>query len=126
MKRKGILCFIIREEQVLFAKIDYGKGNVVWNGISGFIEPNEQKEDAVLREIEEEIGIKIDKKYLEYRGSHKVSDELQLEIFVAYGWDGVPTPQEVSIKELKWFSKDNLPYDEMFPGNKDWVLKFIK
>lgn len=125
MKRKGILCFIKRGDQVLLAKIDYGNDKIVWNGISGFVEDNEKEEDAVIREVEEEIGIKIDDVSLKYRGNYIISEELELDIFVAFRWTGTPKIQEESIKELQWFAVSSLPFEEMFPNNKDWVLDFL-
>lgn len=121
MISKGILCFIKRGDEVLLLDTDYGNGNKVWNGVSGYVEPGELMEDAVLRETKEEIGIDIEKTSLVYKGCRVVSEELTLELFTADRWSGVPVSQEESIKEVRWFKINDLPFDAMFPGNKEWV-----
>lgn len=110
----------------MLGKFDYGNEMLIWNGISGFIELNENTIDAVFREIKEEIGIEIDESSLEYKGNRKISDEFELEIFIAHNWNGDPEPKEKSLKKLQWFLIDELPFGEMFPGNEEWLLNFLK
>ena len=112
--------------QVLLANIDYGDGKIVWNGISGYVELDEEREDAAVREVREEIGIEVEKSSLQYKGNHILSEELDLEVFVATKWSGIPASQEESIKKLQWFAIGDLPFEEMFPDNKEWVLEFLK
>lgn len=121
MKRTGMLCFLRQGEKVLLIKVDYGNGMVVWNGVSGFVEEGEEVTSAVLREVKEEIGIDIDASSVTYKGNHVVSPELELEIFTATKWSGVPGSKEESIKDIQWYEIDNLPFSEMFPGNDEWI-----
>ena len=125
MKRKGILCFIRREDKVLLIEVNYGEGKVIWNGVSGFVEPGEELASAVVREVREEIGIDIDPSSLVHKGAHAVSDVLDLEVFVATEWVGEPQPKEDSIVVARWFRVDDLPYDHIFPGNQDWLPGFL-
>jgi 8-oxo-dGTP diphosphatase len=125
MKREGILCFLKQNNDVLLILVDYGN-KVVWNGVSGYIDPNENREDAVVREVKEEIGVSIDSSTLQYKGTHRVSDNLNLYIFTAIKWEGDPEPKEKSIKEVRWFAINNLPFQEMFEDNKNWISDLLK
>ncbi len=125
MKRKGILCFLKQDSKVLLILVDYGS-SVVWNGISGFIDEDEKKENAVLREVKEEIGIDLDLSTVQYKGSHSVSDELDLDIFTVTNWEGIPESKEASIKEVRWFAIDKLPFEKMFEGNENWIPDLLK
>jgi len=60
-KRTGTVCFIIKEDKVLLALIEYSPIDKKWNGIGGFVEKGETPEDAVIREVKEEIDIEINK-----------------------------------------------------------------
>lgn len=123
--RKGILCFIKQNGKVLLILVDYGN-QVVWNGVSGFIEEGESNEDAVIREVKEEIGVTIDSSSLKYKGIHKVSDDLELYVFTAAKWEGNPEPKEESIKDIQWFPIDNLPFDKMLEDNKNWIPELLQ
>ncbi len=46
---------------------------------------------------------------------------LELHVLTAFAWSGEVKPKEPSLKELRWFSFDSIPYDKMLPGNKDWL-----
>lgn len=125
MKRKGVLCFLKKHDQVLLLKIDYNH-TLIWNGVSGYVDLDEKTEDAVIREVHEEIGITIDPLSLKYTGTQQISSTLDLDVFIATKWEGTPKLKEKSIKEIRWFDTDDLPFEEMFSGNKDWLPSFIK
>ena len=125
MKRKGVLCFIKKDNKVLMILVSYGDKSI-WNGVSGFIDSGENSKEAVIREIKEEIGITVDVSSLQFKGTHVVSEELSLEVFTTTKWEGVPASKEESIKEVQWFKIDKLPFEQMFPDNKDWVPELIK
>lgn len=119
MKRKGILCFIQKGNKILLIKADYGD-KVIWNGISGYVEEGESAEQAVLREVKEEIGVDLKESSLTFKGRRKVSDELELDIFTTSEWSGTPMPSEKGIVEVKWFDRNNIPFDQMYGENESW------
>ena len=123
--KRGVLCFLKDKRKVLLLKVDYGD-RVVWNGLSGYIDDGEDSTQAAMREIKEEIGVTVEKDNLECKDSVNISEGLSLDIYIVNKWNGTPSAQETSIKKLKWVDTDNLPYDEMHEGNKDWLPKYLK
>tara|TARA_Y100000310_G_scaffold301611_1_gene338218 strand:- start:2543 stop:3421 length:879 start_codon:yes stop_codon:yes gene_type:complete len=119
-KRKIVLCFLRKGDSILLILTDY-KDKIVWNGVAGYIEDGELAIDAAIREIKEEIGVDVELNNLRRLGTHD-----PFEIYMVDGWSGNPSPKEESIKEVRWFKKSSLPYNEMHNGNEDWLPKFIK
>jgi NAD+ diphosphatase len=76
--------------------------------LAGFVEPGERLEEAVRREILEEVGIVVDD--LEYRGSQPWPFPHQLMIgFGARYVSGDIAVDGTEIAEASWFSRDDLP-----------------
>ncbi len=76
--------------------------------ISGFMEAGETAEQAVRREVREEVGIEV--KNIRYFGSQSWPFPSQLMLgFTAEYESGQITLQPDEIAEAKWFDKDNYP-----------------
>jgi NAD+ diphosphatase len=76
--------------------------------IAGFVEPGEDLESAVVREVKEEVGIDVDD--VRYVGSQPwpFPHSLMVGFRANYaGGDIVLAPDE--IVDAKWYRKDNLP-----------------
>jgi 8-oxo-dGTP diphosphatase/2-hydroxy-dATP diphosphatase len=58
MKKILTLCIPIKENQVLLGMKKRGFGSGKWNGFGGKMEEGETIEQATLRELDEEVGIK--------------------------------------------------------------------
>jgi len=120
--RRATTCFICKDNKVLLALVKY-PDMTVWMGIGGWAEIGESAEDAVIREVFEETYIEIQKsdikKVLEFPdGNH-------LHVFVATNWSGELKIKELSLKELRWFSFDEIPWEQTFPGTKKWLPKIL-
>lgn len=109
------------------AIIGDGRGNVLlqlrkddkmWANHGGSIELDECVEDAMIREIKEEIGLMV----LEYGflniysgpEHHKIypnGDEVSCIdiVYYCHNFEGEIKLQETEVLDAKWFSKDNLP-----------------
>jgi len=76
--------------------------------IAGFVEPGETLEETVVREIHEEVGIRI--KDIRYFGSQSWPFPHQLMIgFTATYQSGEITLNDGEIEDARWFTPDNLP-----------------
>lgn len=67
-KFEVVSLFIEKENKILFLQNNESKkfNPLLWGIPAGKIEQNENKEDALLREIFEETGIKLDKEKIKY------------------------------------------------------------
>ncbi|HYX30895.1 MAG TPA: NUDIX hydrolase [Pyrinomonadaceae bacterium] len=78
-----------------------------WGVPGGFIVKGEQPEDALRRELREEVNIEIDRvKFLFARTLHTPS---QVEIYFRARVIGDPKPSSFEIKQAQWFRLDELP-----------------
>lgn len=128
--KQATLLFLLRGDEILLAmkKRDFGKG--LWNGVGGKLKGNETKEQAIVREALEEIGVEIDPTNLFHHGDllfefpTKPDWGMNVAIFSIKKWLGEPAESE----EMKpqWFPVINLPYQEMWWDDKIWLPKLIE
>ncbi len=118
------LLLLRKDNEILLAKKKRGFGEGKYNGVGGKLEDGETPEEAMIRETEEEIMItptKYEKmgviEFLEYVKEERAN--VKFHLYVATEWEGNPKESEEMIP--KWFSLDNLPYNEMFPDDKYWL-----
>lgn len=78
-----------------------------WGVPGGFITKGEQPEQALRRELREEISIEIDDVKLLF--TRTLSKIKQVEIFYGARVIGEPTPSSFEIKQAQWFPVDQLP-----------------
>ena len=76
-----------------------------WGIPGGFIEKEEQAEDAIRREIREEIGIEISR--LRLYTIRTIGSHLEILFFAVA--DDEPKVCSAEIIELRWFKADDLP-----------------
>lgn len=127
MKKLLTLCLIHQHPNILLGMKKRGFGAGRWNGFGGKVAAGETTEEAAKREIKEEAGIEAEKLNkvgileFEFRGDSEI---LQVHIFKTNHFLGEPTESE----EMKprWFSVDQIPFDEMWPDDKLWVPLFLK
>ena len=134
MLRKTTLCFLFRNKEDLafqsvllgMKKRGFGKGK--WNGIGGKVEPGESLKQATVREVEEEIGVKIDELDLKPAGSFSFvfidSPEWDQHMYAYYAekWKG--HPKETDEMRPEWF--DEPPYEHMWGADYHWLPSMLK
>jgi mutator protein MutT len=121
------LMFLVSGEQVLLAMKKRGFGAGRWNGAGGKLEPGETVDEAAIREAKEEIGVTIKsmKKAAElefYFYNEQLQQDPMDQKVIAYvcdSWEGEPSESEEMAP--KWFAKDKLPLESMWPDDAFWL-----
>ncbi|UBU15727.1 NUDIX domain-containing protein [Nonomuraea gerenzanensis] len=92
----------------------------LWAAPGGGVDPDERPEDAVVRELHEELGVDIEVRGLigvyggpEFRTRYPNGHEVAY-VIAAYGCalapgSAAPTPDEVEINDFRWVSEQELP-----------------
>ena len=84
----------------------------IWDIFGGHIEEGETNEETLVREMEEEIGIKV--KEFEYLESYQDKDPIfgihyVHHIYIIHSWSRTPENRNPREHEsIRWFSKDEL------------------
>ncbi len=127
------VCFLLDnhspERQVLlgFKKVGFGAGK--YAGIGGKVEAGEKVEAAAIREVEEEIGVKILAEDLRFMGKvtflfpSKPEWNQEVSIYLAENWLGEPGES----KEMRpaWFRLDEIPYGSMWQDARLWIPRVL-
>ena len=103
----AIIVLVERERQLLLARSPrFPKGR--YSVIAGFVEPGETLEEAVVRELREEVGIEVDN--IRYFGSQSWPFPNSLMLgFTAEHVAGEICIDDHEIEDAGWFSPDDLP-----------------
>ncbi|HML05594.1 MAG TPA: NAD(+) diphosphatase [Methanobacterium sp.] len=102
----AVITAIVKDGKLLMAKHSYGGYNR-YALIAGFVEAGETLEEAVMRETEEEVGLKV--KNLKYFGSQPWPYPHSLMIgFTAEYESGEIKVDEKEIEHAEWFSVDEI------------------
>jgi NAD+ diphosphatase len=103
----SIIVLIKRGKEILLARSPHF-AEKIYSTLAGFIEPGESAEEAVHREVLEEVGLRI--KNLKYRGSQPWPFPNSLMLgYTAEHAAGEITIDGVEIEDAGWFSIDKLP-----------------
>ncbi|HEX3665196.1 MAG TPA: (deoxy)nucleoside triphosphate pyrophosphohydrolase [Rhizomicrobium sp.] len=115
-----VACGLIDPDgRVLIAQRPPGKVMAgLWEFPGGKVEPQERPEEAMIRELKEELGIAVQEPCLApfTFASHTYPDfHLLMPLFVCRRWDGTPSPLEHMA--LKWVRPRDLPSFPMPPAD---------
>ena len=102
-----IMALVTRGEECLLARNGQWRGPM-YSVLAGFIEPGESAEDALRREVLEEVGLSVGD--LHYKGSQPwpFPGQLMLGFFAAYQGGDIQV-DGVEIVEAQWFHYRALP-----------------
>lgn len=102
-----VIILVSRGDEILLARHKERNQNL-HTCIAGFVELGESIEQAVAREVKEEVGIEI--KNIKYVGSQHwpFPDQLMLAFKAEYK-SGTIKVQEDELYEAKWFKRSSLP-----------------
>jgi 8-oxo-dGTP pyrophosphatase MutT (NUDIX family) len=118
------LLFLVNKNQVLLAMKKRGFGANKYNGVGGKPEPGESIEQTLVRESQEEIcvtPIEFEKVAVLtfdefFKGEPTI---MRVHVFTSSNWSD--TPAESEEMAPKWFAKNKLPFDIMWPDDPYWL-----
>jgi NAD+ diphosphatase len=103
----AMMCLVTRGKEILLARnVNFPAGR--YSALAGFLEAGESIEDAVHREVREEVGVQVtDLKYFASQ-SWPFPHSLMIAFTAEYA-GGELTPNGHEIAEADWFTPDRLP-----------------
>lgn len=117
------LCFPLRGSQVLLGMKKRGFGQGKWNGFGGRVEDSELIEQANVREVREEAGIRLvdfeKAAVLDFAFPFKKEWDQTVHVFVSRKWAGEVAESEEMMPA--WFDVDFLPFEQMWDGDAKWL-----
>ena len=125
MKTVRVVAAVIRSEDKIFATArGYGEFKGQWEFPGGKIEPGETPQEALVREIQEELDVKIEVGDLidtiEYDSP---SFHLSMDCFWCLVTDGEITLKEA--EDARWLSKDELYSVDWLPADMELIEKLV-
>ncbi|WP_405273989.1 NAD(+) diphosphatase [Methanobrevibacter sp.] len=117
----AIIVAIRNGDKLLMAKHSYHE-NIRYALIAGFVEPGETIEEAVHREVLEEVGVKI--KNLQYQRSQSwpFPNSLMLGFTAEYESGNIKVDGD-EILRAEWFKKDEIIRYESDISISDWLIQ---
>ena len=117
----AIIVAIRKGDELLMAKHSY-HDNIRYALIAGFVEAGESIEEAVHREVMEEVGIKI--KNLKYQKSQSwpFPNSLMLAFTAEYDTGEIKVDGDEIVK-AKWFKKDEIIRYDSDISISDWLIQ---
>ncbi|HET6261027.1 MAG TPA: NAD(+) diphosphatase [Chloroflexia bacterium] len=104
----AIIVLITRGDEVLLARA-HNFPSAFYSTIAGFVEPGESLEDAVAREVGEEVGVSV--KDIRYFGSQPWPFPHSIMIgFTCEYAGGEIRLEEREIADAAWFTRDTMPH----------------
>ena len=117
----AIIVAIRKDDELLMAKHSY-HDNIRFALIAGFVEPGETIEEAVHREVLEEVGVKI--KNLKYQKSQSwpFPNSLMLAFTAEYESGDIKVDGDEILK-AKWFKKEEIIRYDSDISISDWLIQ---
>ncbi len=114
---RSLKCLLARK------KIGFGAGKIV--GVGGTVEPGETIFQTAVREVAEEISLKIEETDLQraakitFTFPAKPEWHRQVYVYLIEDWTG--TPQPSNEVDPFWVPVDEIPYGEMWADSGEWL-----
>ena len=117
----AIIVAIRKDNELLMAKHSY-HDNIRYALIAGFVEPGESIEEAVHREVMEEVGIKIKNLKYERSQSWPFPNSLMLGFTAEYESGNIKVDGDEIVRAL-WFKKDEIIRYPSDISISDWLIQ---
>ena len=121
----AVIMRVERGDQILLAR-NAARGGTFWSVLAGFVEPGESLEEAVAREVREEVSLEV--RHIRYFGSQSWPFPHQLMLgFTAEYAGGEISVDPSELVDAGWYTRDHLPNlpSKMSIARKlidDWLL----
>lgn len=103
----AVMALVVRGRELLLARSPHFPPGM-YSALAGFVEPGESLEQCVVREVGEEVGVRVGN--LRYFASQPWPFPHSLMIAFVCDWlDGALTPQPQEIEAANWFEVLQLP-----------------
>jgi 8-oxo-dGTP pyrophosphatase MutT (NUDIX family) len=121
--KQATLCYLIQDDKVLLGKKKRGFGVGKWNGIGGKVKRDEDITDSAIRELEEEIAVRVSRDDMVPMGvlhfrSINTEYNWDCSLFLIRNWTGEPSESEEIYPQ--WYPQDAIPYDLMWSDDIHW------
>ena len=98
---------------------------LLWEFVGGKVEPGETKEQALIRECQEELAITLSVGDIFIDVMHEYPDiTVHLTLFNATIVEGVP--QKIEHNDIKWITPGEIPAYEFCPADKEILDKIVR
>ncbi len=122
----AVICLVISGEHCLLGRSRHFPDGM-YSTLAGFVEPGESLEQTVVREIEEEVGIRVEA--VHYRSSQPWPFPQSLMLgFRALAPLVEPVIDPAEIEDARWLHRSELLYPEKRPvrlPNPDSIARFL-
>jgi 8-oxo-dGTP diphosphatase len=120
-----VVGILIRENKILMTKRPPGKSyQGYWEFPGGKLEENESSKEALVRELHEELGIKVISANLWFQHTHQYPDKhVNLEICLVSTFRGEPYSKEK--QTLAWVGLEEVSSFPLLAGNAP-IIERIK
>jgi NAD+ diphosphatase len=103
----AIMALVKRKNEILLGRSPHFPPGM-YSALAGFAEPGESLEQCLAREVEEEVGVRVNN--IRYFASQSWPFPHSLMIAFVCDWvSGEVKPQEAEIEDAKWFDLLHLP-----------------
>jgi len=120
-----VAALIWDEDRFLICQRPAHKGNaLLWEFVGGKVEKGETKEEALIRECREELGITVSVGAVFFEVEHEYPDiYVHLTLFDAAIVEGVP--EKLEHNDIRWITRDEIAHFAFCPADEA-ILKAIK
>ena len=131
--RDATLVFLVKKSRgeitdICLAMKKRGFGKNRWNGVGGKVDGQETIEEAAKRETEEEIDVSAKElnkvAEISFYFPHNPAWDQMVHVYFADSWDG--EPKESEEMNPKWFSINEIPFQDMWPDDIFWLPEVMK
>jgi NAD+ diphosphatase len=103
-----IMALITRGDKCLLARNKQWRRKEYFSVLAGFVEPGESVEDALRREVREEVGLEVGDLHYFHSQPWPFPGQLMIGFFADYG-GGEIRVDDIEIAEAHWYHYNDLP-----------------